>query len=203
MSNEIYHYGVGHKDGGHSSRYPWGSGKEGLLRRHKLKKYEKKGGSYTQTGLKNYSESKEYYLRKKQEAKDAKTAYKAGKMDAREYRDAKYNAKKAKDLNELDYKQLKKDYQGDKGKELYANNVRITSNESTKAVMAMISTGAAYVSYTLYNNGNIKAAMATAAVTTGGNLVAAFMAHKMNSQNKNLRAYYAHNRNYRKGVHTV
>jgi hypothetical protein len=24
--NELYHYGVGHKDGGHSGRYPWGSG---------------------------------------------------------------------------------------------------------------------------------------------------------------------------------
>jgi vacuolar-type H+-ATPase subunit H len=34
---ELYHYGVGHKDGGHSGRYPWGSGKK----KEKTKKYQR------------------------------------------------------------------------------------------------------------------------------------------------------------------
>jgi hypothetical protein len=28
QNNSIYHYGIGHLDGGHSGRYPWGSGKK-------------------------------------------------------------------------------------------------------------------------------------------------------------------------------
>jgi hypothetical protein len=50
---ELYHYGVGHKDGGHSGRYPWGSGKrvyqrtsketihEKPLSRHQIRKQQK------------------------------------------------------------------------------------------------------------------------------------------------------------------
>jgi len=32
MDEYLAHYGVGHKDGGHSGRYPWGSGKDGMQR---------------------------------------------------------------------------------------------------------------------------------------------------------------------------
>jgi hypothetical protein len=49
--NELYHYGVGHKDGGHSGRYPWGSGdnpkqykKDYKTAFKTIKKLSKKGG---------------------------------------------------------------------------------------------------------------------------------------------------------------
>ncbi len=47
--NELYHYGVGHKDGGHSGRYPWGSGdrpKQSSGKRTIKKKIKEAGGGF-------------------------------------------------------------------------------------------------------------------------------------------------------------
>ena len=51
--NELYHYGVGHDKGGHSGRYPWGSGKNGKLSAYKKKKAQKLAEKYAKiTGKK-------------------------------------------------------------------------------------------------------------------------------------------------------
>lgn len=67
--NYLMHYGKGHLDGGHSGRYPWGSGKNSNKRSYDLlagqrwgiSRYKNKDGSLTEAGKKRAAKIQREY----------------------------------------------------------------------------------------------------------------------------------------------
>jgi len=83
---------------------------------------------------------------------------------------------------------------GDEGKKLYSKGKTITSN-TAKATTAEIGivVGGNVASAILANYGSTKlATIAGPTITFGGTAINAILTAKTNSENKKLRAYYAH-----------
>lgn len=92
------------------------------------------------------------------------------------------------------YDKLKTDKMADEGKKLYQSGKTITSNNN-KFLMteAGIVVGANVTSAILAQYGSLKvAAIGGPAIAMGGTIVNSLLAARTNSQNKKLRAYYAH-----------
>ena len=172
-NNELCHYGVlGMK---------WGK-----------RKFQERGGSYTKKGLKVFENKMNKYESANQKVKSLK---KSGNKD--EYRLAKGERRSAKnDLNKS-YKQLKADYRADKGKRLYQNGKTITENAAAHGYAeAAVLIGSRIAQRMIARHvGNYKVAnLASNAIAIGGTAVNAILAAKTYTQNKNLRAYYSHDR---------
>lgn len=168
--NELQHHGVlGMK---------WG-----------VRRYQNKDGSYTKKGLERYRKAQGNYDSAKEKVAVNKAIGNRAGVKA-----AKGEVKVAKRQLNKSYDQLKKDYRADQGKALYQKGKTITGNtRATYLAEFGVVAGANAASALLANYGNIKlASIAGPAIALGGTTVNALLYAKTQSENKKLRAYYAH-----------
>lgn len=120
---------------------------------------------------------------------------KSGKATKGDQIVAKRNlAKSKKELKKI-YKKLKTDKLADQGKELYKSGKTITDNAlKTRYRQIAVVVGSAVIPNIIASTtGNIRLAnMSAATLSVGGTAVNATLAMQASSQNKKLRAYYAH-----------
>ena len=140
FTDELYHHGIkGQK---------WG-----------IRRYRNYDGSYTQTGLKRYYESKSEYEAADEKYKRQKAEYKSNKKaDGAKTKltNARINRVRLKRRTNNIYKHLKDDKRADKGKELYSRGYTITGKK--RSLEALSTIGGLAVSAALlsrYNNGKI------------------------------------------------
>ena len=101
--SDLYHHGI--------KGQRWG-----------IRRYQNYDGSYTKKGLKRYQESETAYTNAKGKLKEAKASKNVDDIKA-----AKQEVKTARQQMNSDWKQLKRDYVADQGKELYRkghNNIK-------------------------------------------------------------------------------
>ena len=173
--NELYHHGIlGQK---------WG-----------VRRYQNFDGTYTKAGLERYYNSKSIYEKKKNEYDSYK------KTDASRYdkKMAKSKVKLAKQQMNKDYKHLKYDKLGDKGKIRYNNGERIrannkVSNTLTKAGGIAISGSLALNRMGILNNKYTTIAAGSGLISIGSGAVIKAI---KNMPNKELSAYYSHSSKY-------
>lgn len=152
------------------------------------KKYYTKGGSYTAKGLKKFQDSAERY-------RTAKSNYKTEKNSSN-----RQKLKEAKSNLKFNKKQLKKDYLGDQGKELYARGVRISNNKKMHlTIQSAIGIGTSVAAYYLKSTGqnSFKNMMTLGAVSTGAAYVDGMFAVRDSVRNKKLSAFYSHSGKYK------
>lgn len=159
-----------------------------------VRRYQNFDGTYTKAGLERYSKSKSNYESKKASYKELK------KSDASSYdkKMARSKVKLAKKQMNKDYKHLKLDKLGDKGKIRYNNGERIrvnnkVSNTLTKAGGLAVSGSLALNRAGILNNKYTVIAAGSGLVSIGSG--ATIRAIK-NMPNKELRAYYSHTSKY-------
>lgn len=154
-----------------------------------VRRYQNKDGSYTKRGLERYRKAKENYDSAKQRVTESK---KAG--DRSSIKSAKVELKSAKRQLNSSYDKLKADYRADQGKKLYGQGKTISDNSQIlKYSQTATTAGAAFISHYLRSKGDIRMAnIAGATVFAGGTAINAILYAKTYSENKKLRAYYAH-----------
>ena len=172
--SDLYHHGI--------KGQRWG-----------VRRYQNYDGSYTKKGLKRYQESETAYTNAKGKLKEAKASKNTDDIKA-----AKQEVKATRQQMNSDWKQLKRDYVADQGKELYRKGHTITSNQiklgieslaissiATAAAREANRRGAVFVT----RQGNIPVSRLISAAGTLAN--AAALLNTAN-QNRKLRAYYTH-----------
>ncbi len=160
-----------------------------------VRRYQNYDGSYTKAGLKRYNKASNDYDNAKSGLKKVKEDYKSGNATRSQYRKAKANVKMAKKEMGDAYKKLKTDKLADQGKDLYKSGKTITGNYNANMWgQATVVVGSGVVNRILVNAfGNTPAtSIATGTIAIGGTVANAILAGKTNSNNKKLRAYYAH-----------
>lgn len=101
--NELYHHGIkGQK---------WG-----------VRRFQNYNGSYTQAGLKRYYGSGKRYESARDAQRAAKADYRGKNISKADYKQAKYNAKRAKETYKNDYNDLREYKTVDKQMEKYRGN---------------------------------------------------------------------------------
>lgn len=160
-----------------------------------VRRYQNYDGSYTKAGVARYRTAETNYEKAKENARKTKENYKSGNASKVQYKLAKANLRKSKrDLNTA-YDRLKTDKLADQGKQLYKNGKTITNN-SVKNYVAQgaVVLGSAAVNRILSSKISDQrvSAIASAAVAVGGTIVNGILYGKTRSENKKLRAYYAH-----------
>lgn len=145
-----------------------------------VRRYQNYDGSYTRKGLERYKKAESDYEK-------AKEAQKNGIGSSSDVRVAKRKMSKA-------YDKLKYDKMADEGKKLYSKGKTITSNTSkTVTTEIAVVAGANIVSAILANTGSLKlASISGSTIAMGGTAINAILTAKTRSENKKLRAYYAH-----------
>lgn len=145
-----------------------------------VRRYQNYDGSYTKKGLERYRKAESKY-------DETKASKKLGNATSKDVRTAKREMSKA-------YDKLKSDKMADEGKKLYSQGKTITSNSSKlMASEAAVVIGGNITSALLANSGNLKlASISGYAISVGGTAINAVLAAKTSSENKKLRAYYAH-----------
>lgn len=153
-----------------------------------VRRYQNYDGSYTKKGVERYKSAEARY----DDAKAARGMAKAA-GDKLAVRQAKGEMKTAKREMNSAYKKLKTDKMADQGKELYKSGKTIGQNQDMHARLAGATTLAGIIGVQVFNQiGRQDLAKASAAVAVGLNAVNAVLALKTSSENKKLRAYYAH-----------
>lgn len=185
--DELMHYGV--------KGMKWGT-----------RRYRKYDGSYTRAGVKRFDESLDKYEKADARYKKAKTNYKNAKKTGdstdgmkTELTNARLQKKQAKIKLTKDYKHLRQDKLGDKGKELYSKGKTITGNNTVTNILETaggIAMSAAVYNYKNGTLGNKKVTNFLAGIGAGTLAVAELKRAKDYSDNKKLRAYYSHTSNY-------
>lgn len=170
-----------------------------------VRRYQNYDGSYTQTGLKRYRQSLDRYNSSVIKLEEAKRS-----GNGLEISRAKSEAKEAKRKMNRDYKQIKKDYKADQGKELYKSGRTITESQVNRRIaqtgISLLGYGSAYVAYRAlsgqkkmkrfgntvlnYDVGTMSAAT-IAAGTTAVNIVLEGIGASKDSK---MRAFYGHTR---------
>lgn len=177
-----------------------------------VRRYQNYDGSYTRKGLQHYKESEAKYDAANENYKKVKQMYKDTKkkgyhetsdgqkiaINKGVVKEAKNNRKLAKYRMSKDYDQLKRDKRADKGKLLYQTGKTITGNAQALNIATTIATGTGAVAGYLASKGKMKEAMYVGAAGLGLEFVNGIVGVKNELQARNLRAYYGHNRNYRK-----
>lgn len=173
---ELYHHGVkGQK---------WG-----------VRRYQNYDGTYTKKGLERYNKAASDYTDAKATVAKLKEAHKQGTATKAEYKTAKVEAKNAKRTHSDAYKQLKNDYNADKGKELYKQGKTISDNRRKSIAVGIGSAVAkSLVTDAIMKHGNdrVKSAEVARAARVGISAASIALSAKYMIENKQLRAYYAH-----------
>ena len=171
-TDELYHYGV--------KGMKWG-----------VRRYRKNPGSYTSKSLKKFDQSSEKYDSAKQKLKESKNA-----RDRSQIKSDRKALKSAKSQLKKDYKQVRMDNLADQGKALYQKGRTIGDNTlRNRATQAAIVAGSIIADRMLSTYGNSQVAqIASKAIAAGGTAANLMLAAKTHSDNKKLRAYYAHGR---------
>lgn len=172
-TDELYHYGV--------KGMRWG-----------VRRAEKNAGSYTRKGINKFKESSDAYDSAKKKFDQAKQS-----KDKVAIKSTKRDLKSAKSRMNKDYKQIKLDKKADEGRRLYMKGNTVTGNYfKNAAAQSAIVLGTACVNRIISRStGNPRlAAISTTAIAVGGTAVNAILTGKTMSNNRKLRAYYAHNR---------
>lgn len=154
-----------------------------------VRRYQNKDGSYTKRGMERYKKARENYDSAKEKVATNKAIGNRANIKV-----AKDEVKLAKRQLNKSYDQLAKDYKADQGKALYQKGKTISGNMQKMWLTEVgIIAGANVTSALLANYGNLKlASVAGPTIALGGSAVNAIIAMKINSDNKKLRAYYAH-----------
>ena len=141
-----------------------------------VRRYQNYDGSYTKKGLERYRRSESHY-------NNTKAKYKAGQVSKAKVSSAK------KQLNKS-YKELKKDYMADQGKQLHNKNVKIKNTHYYDSV-AKTELGAGIVTMILAGTvGNYTLADAAFKIGLGSAVVAEIYKQKAKYENKRLRSFY-------------
>lgn len=159
-----------------------------------VRRYRNYDGSYTKKGLEKYHKFEGQYQKAKSNYKQSKYDFKAGKNTKADVKAAKTTMKEAKHKLSRSYDQVKKDYAGDKGKELYRRGKTITGNDNKLKIAGYIAGGTALVHKYLREQGDVKNARIAAYAGIGMEIVNAGMWTNNVVQAKYLRAYYGHSR---------
>lgn len=177
MNDELMHYGV--------RGMRWGV----------RKKYQTFSGSYTKAGVKRFNDSDKKYQKYQNEYKTVKREQRSNY----EKQMAKAKMRQAKRDMKADYKHLRLDKMGDKGKVRYAKGERIRANNKAGTFLAAASAVTLVGAKYLKDNGHLsdKAyayAMAGSATAAGAAFVRSSLKKRPNNE---LRAYYSHTSNYK------
>jgi len=159
-----------------------------------VRRYQNYDGSYTKKGLERYNKAQSNYDSAKRAADQSKVDYKSGKVSKSAYKSLKAELQTAKKSLDKSYDRLKNDKMADEGKKLYRQGKTINDNMQKLIVtQGAIVVGSAVAKRILSQYGDQKVAnMYTTAISVGGAFVSAALAVKSGSENKKLRAYYAH-----------
>lgn len=160
-----------------------------------VRRYQNYDGSYTRKGLERYRKAESDHERAKSKAAETKAAHKSGQATRQQVKDANRAVKTKKRRMEDAYGKLKTDKLADEGKKLYQRGKTITGNtRTTYLAEAAIVVGSRAVSSLLSKGMEDQrtAQLARSAIAVGGTIVNALLAGKAISENRKLRAYYAH-----------
>ena len=161
-----------------------------------VRRYQNKDGSYTKKGLDRYRKAEKNRELADELYKNKKEEYKNGRISKSDLKAAKNTKKLMKLQQEVTYKQLKKDYLADQGKDIYNSGKTITGNSNRSAAIitgGSIATSVALKSGKTFSTkyGDIPVSVliagGTAALEGGFQIKDAYQA-------KRLRAYYSHSR---------
>ncbi len=177
-----------------------------------VRRYQNYDGTYTRKGLERYRKSKDKRENAESNYKTAKKEYKTAKKNKepnvssfnesrlkarREYKEAKREEVK-------NYKQLKNDKLADQGKDLYRSGKTITGNATKYALTGLAVTALGHYggkmlessgrSYLISGpfKGYTTQQVSAAALRGAAFLTSVGLVVKRESENKKLRAYYAH-----------
>ena len=178
VNGELYHYGV--------KGMKWG-----------VRRYQNYDGSYTKAGVKRFNESLDKYEKTNTRYKNAK---KSGSSKT-EVTNARLARKQAKRVLDKDYKHLKQDKLGDKGKDLYSKGKTITGNDKVTGLLSTIgslSLSAAAYNYKTGMLGDQRFTTWLTGIGAASMTVAGIKSGVDYSQKRKLRAYYGHTSNRRK-----
>jgi hypothetical protein len=160
-----------------------------------IRRYQNFDGSYTKAGLERYRKSEENYNKKKESYKTIRSDSSASSYEKRM---AKAKMKEAKRQMDKDYKHLAQDKKADKGKLLYREGKRITTNNSIIKGVAeaatLASVGAEYAKRLGYLS--MKDARTIQLASVGITAATGLMSLIAEIPNNQLRAYYSHTSNY-------
>lgn len=157
-----------------------------------VRRYQRKGGSYTRKGLANLEKSQEKYA-------EASAKYRVAKKSKTGVGVARDDKKEARRQLRKDRKQLRQDYVADQGKAIYKSGRRITSNETLDGFLALAGSAAAAAGVKFVQRDAKVGQLSTASIVAGSAAVAAFAGigasrAVLANQNRKLRAYYGHSR---------
>lgn len=190
FETELYHHGV--------KGMKWG-----------VRRYRNYDGSYTKRGLDHYRQTEADYNEANSMYKTAKSAYKQTKkngsatingrqviVNKNVVDEAKAERKRQKERLSKNYDQLKKDYQGDKGKALYQKGHTITGNSQKLQIAGLVAAGAAMTAKYLNESGKKDYAKYALYAGAGAEAIVGALAIKGAVEAKYLRAYYGHSGKY-------
>lgn len=144
--------------------------------------------------MERYNKAQSNYDTARETAKRTKLDYKSGKVSKSAYKSSKKNVRTAKKELDKSYDRLKTDKMADEGKKLYQRGKTITRNtKMTEMTETGIVVGATVANKVLSQWRDQRTAnIASATIAVGGTFVNAVLSVKTSSENKKLRAYYAH-----------
>lgn len=163
-----------------------------------VRRYQNYDGTYTQKGVERYKKAEAKYRSTAEQVKTAKKNLKDGSGSRLAVASAKRTQRDAKrELNKA-YDRLKTDKLADQGRELYKNGKTIIGNNSALAKKQLGVVLGSYalqkgLDYVMLNKHGVYASKeAKTLIAAGGTFVNIVMTAQNSSDNRKIRAYYAH-----------